>query len=69
MGTKLGKNGMPCGIPVFETAEPQSIEQQVIDFLDGRDDGAKLFDALYGDTLDELLPARLTDLLAAWRAH
>ena len=50
----------PCGF---------SIEQQILDFLDGRNDGAPLFDALYGDTLSELLPAQLTQLLASWRTN
>ena len=42
-----------------------ALEQQILDFLDGRSDGAALFDALYGDTLDELLPPRLADLVRA----
>jgi hypothetical protein len=45
-----------------------SVEQQILDFVYGRTDGAALLDALYGDTLDELLPPRLTDLLTSWRA-
>lgn len=43
------------------------IEQQILDFVHGRSDGAAVLDALYGDTLDELLPPRLTDLLRNWR--
>ena len=44
-----------------------SIEQQIFDFVHGRSDGGAVLDALYGDTLDELLPSRLTDLLRDWR--
>lgn len=43
-----------------------TVEQQILDFLDGRNDGTAVLDALYGDTLDELLPPRLTDLLRNW---
>jgi hypothetical protein len=62
-----------CDAGVRELTLPKeaatvSIEQQILDFVYGRTDGAALLDALYGDTLDELLPSRLTDLLSGWRA-
>ena len=40
-----------------------AIEQHLIDFLNGRSDGAELVLALYGDTADEELPPRLADLV------
>ncbi len=39
-----------------------TLEQQILDFFDHRCDGAGLFDALYGDTLGELLPFRTGDV-------
>jgi hypothetical protein len=69
MDKKVGPAALPCGIAIAAPAEPTAVERQILDFLDGRNDGALLFDALYGDTLDELLPPRLTDLLGEWRAQ
>jgi hypothetical protein len=69
MAKNVGPAALPCGIVVQAPAEPAAIERQILDFLDGRSDGAMLFDALYGDTLDELLPPRLADLVGEWRAH
>jgi hypothetical protein len=39
------------------------IDQQIRAFLNGDDDGAELFRGLYGDVVDEPVPARLTALL------
>lgn len=49
------------------TALP-ALEQQLIDFLNGRSDGAELMLALHGDIADEELPPRLADLVRPWRA-
>jgi hypothetical protein len=69
MAKKVGRTALPCGIAIPAPAEPTAVERQILDFLDGRSDGAMLFDALYGDTLDELLPPRLADLVGEWRAQ
>ncbi len=54
-------------IPVEEWSSAAAVEREIQDFLDGRSDGSVLLDALYGDTLGEMLPPRLTELLAKWR--
>ncbi|GEM_PF-7097992 len=40
------------------TSSTLSLDEQVQDFLDARD-GLRLYDALYGDSSDRLLPRRL----------
>jgi hypothetical protein len=45
-----------------------SVERQIIDFLNGRSDGAELMLAIYGDVADEKLPPRLAQLVKRWRA-
>ena len=39
------------------------IDRQIRSFLDGDSDGHELLRGLYGDTIDEPIPARLTALL------
>jgi hypothetical protein len=39
------------------------IDCQIREFLQGDSEGAELLDALYGDVIDEPIPARLTALL------
>jgi hypothetical protein len=53
---------LPAGIAM------PALELQLIDFLNGRSDGAELMLALYGDIADEELPPRLADLVRRWRA-
>lgn len=67
----MEKTGLP-GVS-SSTASPAgmalpSFERQLIDFLNGRSDGAELMLALYGDIADEELPPRLADLVKRWRA-
>jgi hypothetical protein len=40
-----------------------SIDRQIRSFLDGDSDGHELLQGLYGDAIDEPIPARLTALL------
>ena len=40
-----------------------SIDSQIRLFLNGENDGSELLRGLYGDAIDEPLPARLTALL------
>ena len=40
-----------------------AIDQQIRAFLDGDSDGRELLQGLYGDAIDEPVPARLTALL------
>jgi hypothetical protein len=48
MAKNVGPAALPRGIAIPAPAEPAAIERQILDFLDGRSDGAMLFDALYG---------------------
>lgn len=68
MSEKLTIPGVSCGITVPDAIELPSLDRQIIDFLDGRSDGAALMLALYGDILDEPLPPRLARLLERWRS-
>jgi hypothetical protein len=45
-----------------------AVHQQIVDFVDGRSDGAELMLALYGDFAEEELPPRLAALLRSWRS-
>jgi hypothetical protein len=40
-----------------------AIDSRIRAFLNGDDDGAELLNGLYGDVVDEPIPARLTALL------
>lgn len=68
MSEKIAIPGVACGITVPSGLGLASLQQQIIDFLTGRSDGAKLMLALYGDVADEKLPPRLAALLERWRA-
>ncbi|HEX7967419.1 MAG TPA: hypothetical protein VF502_04315 [Stellaceae bacterium] len=68
MVEKLTIPGLTCGIALPAGLAVPSLERQIIDFLDGRSDGAELMLALYGDVAEEPLPPRLADLLKRWRA-
>jgi len=64
MSAKLAVPGLGHGIPM-----PAGLTQrQIIDFLDGRDDGASLMLTIYGDLIDEPMPPRLAALVERWRA-
>ncbi len=65
---KMTVPGLPCGIARPASLVQPSLERQIIDFLDGRSDGAELMLAIYGDLADETLPPRLAELLKRWRA-
>jgi hypothetical protein len=58
---------LACGIALPVGLAVPSLERQIIDFLDGRSDGAELMLALYGDVADEPLPPRLAELVKRWR--
>lgn len=53
------KPELPAILSDLETA----IDRQIRSFLDGDNDGHELLQGLYGDALDEPVPARLTALL------
>jgi hypothetical protein len=59
-----------CGIPerAFLTAIPATVEQQLIDFLDGRTHGEELLHALHDHVLDEPIPERMLALFGAGSA-
>jgi Anti-sigma factor NepR len=42
---------------------PESVEHQILDFLDGRTDGENLLHTLYDHVLDEPIPERIRSLL------
>ena len=46
---------------------PSSVDRQIEEFLAGRNNGAALMRALYGDPVREPLPPRLAELLKQWR--
>jgi len=60
----------PLKPPVAEVELPPAlsdleavIDRQIRSFLDGDSDGGELLRGLYGDAIDEPIPARLTALL------
>ena len=67
MVEKMTIPGLTCGIALPVDLAVPSLERQIIDFLDGRSDGAELMLALYGDVADEPLPPRLAELVKRWR--
>lgn len=67
MAEKTVLPGMSSGIALPPDMGSASFEQQVVDFLTGRSDGAELMLAIYGDIAEEELPPRLADLLRRWR--
>ena len=68
MVEKMTVPGLSCGIAVPANLAAASVERQIIDFLDGRSDGAALMLAIYGDIAEEKLPPRLAELVKRWRA-
>jgi hypothetical protein len=50
-------------LPAAFTDLDASIDLQIRSFLDGDSDGHELLQGLYGDAVDEPVPARLTALL------
>src|SRR5258708_39438440 len=66
---KMTVPGLSCGIALPANLAGPSLERQIIDFLDGRSDGAELMLAIYGDVADEKLPPRLAELVKHWRAR
>ena len=42
------------------------VSQEIADFLEGRNDGARLMQALYGDLGDEEIPPRFKALIERW---
>ena len=67
MVEKMTIPGLTCSIALPVDLAVPSLERQIIDFLDGRSDGAELMLALYGDVADEPLPPRLAELVKRWR--
>ena len=59
-----------CGIlePAFLTVPAATVEQQIIDFLDGRTHGEELLHALHDHVLDEPIPERMLALFRAGSA-
>jgi hypothetical protein len=43
------------------------VSQEIADFLDGRNDGARLMRALYGEIGDAEIPPRFKALIERWR--
>src|SRR5260221_12418950 len=66
MVEKMTVPGFSCGIALPANLAGPSLERQIIDFLDGRSDGAELMLAIYGDVADEKLPPRLAELVKHW---
>jgi hypothetical protein len=50
-----------CGVPV-QGFLANTVEEQIIDFLDGRTDGEELLHALHDHILDEPIPERMLAL-------
>ena len=66
MSQKIAIPGTSVGVTLPGTP---SLERQMVDFLEGRSDGAALMLAIYGEVADEpQLPPRLAALLEYWRA-
>jgi hypothetical protein len=68
MVEKMTVPGLSCGIALPATLAAATVERQILDFLNGRSDGAELMLAIYGDVADEPLPPRLAALVERWRA-
>jgi hypothetical protein len=68
MVEKMTVPGLSCRIALPANLAAPSLERQIVDFLDGRSDGAELMLAIYGDVADETLPPRLAELVKHWRA-
>lgn len=68
MGVKLVLPGVPHGVTLPPGLDGPVTHCEIIDFLDGRNDGAALMLAIYGDLVDEPMPPRLTALVERWRA-
>ena len=69
MSEKITIPGVSRGITVPPDLDIPSVYRQIVDFLDGRSDGAELMLAFYGDLADEVLPPRLAALLEHWRSR
>ena len=67
MVEKMTVPGVSCSIALPANLAGLSVERQIIDFLDGRSDGAELMLALYGDVAEEPLPPRLAELVKRWQ--
>lgn len=68
MSAKLAVPGVPSGVAVPPELNSASTHRDIIDFLNGRADGAALMLAIYGDLVDEPMPPRLAALVKRWRA-
>ncbi|MGO8918269.1 MAG: hypothetical protein ACLQJR_20410 [Stellaceae bacterium] len=68
MNAKLAVPGFVNGIAVPAELATPAVHREIIDFLDGRSNGAALMLSIYGDLADETLPPRLAALLQGWRA-
>ena len=55
-----------CGVPPLE--ETDLVDEQVLDFLEGRTHGEELLHALYDHVLDEPVPERMRALFSAGSA-
>lgn len=51
-------------LPASFTDLSGSIDREIRAFLDGENDGHELLRGLYGDAIDEPVPARLTSILS-----
>jgi len=59
----LSPGMLRCGVfPVVE--EGDSVEEQVLDFLDGKTHGEDLLHAIYDHVLDEPIPERMRALFS-----
>jgi hypothetical protein len=68
MSEKLTVPGVSSAITVPADIAIPGVHQQIVDFLDGRSNGAELMLALYSDFADEELPPRLAALVRYWRS-
>ena len=65
--TNLGAAAIVCcGVPQME--QPDTVGEQLLDFLDGRTNGEELLHALYDHVLDERVPERMRALFSTGSA-
>jgi hypothetical protein len=69
MGEKIAIPGTSAGLTLPDPLGAVSLERQMVDFVEGRSDGAALMLEIYGAVADEpQLPPRLAARLDDWRA-
>lgn len=61
VATVLAETPRPAPVDEFD----RMVEDAILRFLNGETDGEYLFNALYGDVLDEPIPAEMLELVRA----